>query len=185
MASQGDPVYMSTMERYTENPSEWTYDSLAEGFDFVMRGQHVIKMTERMLFNYVKSNATLPELYFFGKTRTEVMGLLFHLNSPLVPMFEQGTNFLKENGIEDELYKKWLGLSNSVTTSNPEQGTAFNLGQMVLLLVSISALYAFTLIVFCIELVVQRFMKHVKQRSSRTKREVNISKQYWYSLLTN
>lgn len=48
MASQGDPVYVSALERYEENPSEWMYDSLAKGLEFVMRGPHVIKESQHM-----------------------------------------------------------------------------------------------------------------------------------------
>ena len=161
-ASQGDPVYVLAMKKYEENPSEWTYDSLAEGLEFVMSGQHVIKSGEGKLLNYIKSNGMHRKIYVFGQTRSEPECLIFHLNSPLVPMFRQGASFFKENGIENDLYNKWFGLSSPVSASNPEQGTAFDLGQMVWLLVSISALYVLTLIVLCGELLFQR-LKHIQQ----------------------
>ena len=154
MVEEGDPVYVDTWQRYNESPSEWTYHSVDEAIEFVLGGQNVAKIGEDRLLAHLKSNPIEQHLHLFDHNKWQFRYILFHKNSPLLPMFKQGANHFVENGVLDELHQKWFG--KKILVSIPDTGEdegAFGLGQMILVLVIVPALYLLALIIFCVEAV--------------------------------
>ena len=107
--NQGDPDYVAFWQRHQEDPEGTRYNSEKEGLEHIAEGQNVISAGESKLLGYLRSNPTDQNMYFFGHTKWRFNALIFHLNSPLVPMFRQGASFFREKGIEHQLHQKWIG----------------------------------------------------------------------------
>ena len=56
----------------------------------VDRGQNIMIINEPQLLGHLKLHPTSQPLHVFGHHKFEHRCLIFHLNSPLVPMFEMG-----------------------------------------------------------------------------------------------
>ena len=107
--NQDDPDYIAFWQRHQEDPEGTRYNSEKEGIELLARGQNVISAGESKLLGYLRSNPVDQNIYFFGHTKWRFNALIFHLNSPLVPIFNQGARYFREKGIEHQLHQKWIG----------------------------------------------------------------------------
>ena len=78
--------------------------------------------------------------------------MLLHKNSPLLPMFNQGASYLRETGIERELFNKCFGDVEKQIGSTTSEGNILNLGQMGTVFIAMLAVFIVTLFVLCGEL---------------------------------
>ena len=109
---------------------------------------------ETKLMGHLKSNPTDQKLYFFAHSKRQYRSLLFYQNSPVLPMFNQGGQYLREKGIIHQLHLKWIG-SNNLQGGSEAEIMVLTGGQTVLLFVLLIGILAISLVTFCGELVVK------------------------------
>ena len=95
------------------------------------------------------------KLHIFGHGRWKYDNLMFHLNSPLVPMFNLGTGHFREQGIENQLYYKWIGVGYDEGSSLLSM-TVLTPGQVVMAFTFIMSIYMLSLMVLGIEVLTRK-----------------------------
>ena len=91
--------------------------------------------------------------------------MMFHKNSPLVPMFRQGLNHFRENGIENELVLEWFG--DGIEEVAQLEGFALTFGRVVLVLIIMGAMYLFSLFMLGAELTFKRCVQKSSSEDAR------------------
>ena len=119
-------------------------------------------INEKQILGHLQENPTSQQLHVFGKHKFEYRCLIFHKNSPLVPMFEQGVSHFRERGVEHELQTKWFGkwMENKDVVS----GNMLTLGQLGLIFIIMAAIYIICLTGLCGEIMFQ-WLKKLKMVS--------------------
>ena len=152
----GDLVYTEFWRRLTENPDDTTYTSEKDGMELIRSDpKNVIFNDEPNLLGYLKSNTNEQIPYMFAHGRWDFYTLMLHKNSPLSPMFKHGAKVLREKGIEQQLYLKWIGVSeqdNSATLN----AVVLTPGQVILIFSLMMVVYGVSLVLFCGELVASK-----------------------------
>ena len=117
---------------------------------------------------HLKSNPTDQKLYFFAHSKRQYRSLLFYQNSPVLPMFNQGAQYLREKGIIHQLHMKWIGSDNTQGESEAEIMVLTG-GQTVLLFVLLIGILAISMVTFCGELVVKAIL-NMKDNDNKHRR---------------
>ena len=156
---QGDEDYIAFWERYMTDPKETTYSSDKEAVQQITNGRNVILSDENQFMGYLRSNPIEDKLHIFGHGRWKYNALMFHLNSPLVPIFKQGVDQYREKGIESELYLKWIGAGYNDDGLTTLVTTVLTPGQVVLAFAFIILLYMLALIILVGELLAKKFVQ--------------------------
>ena len=78
--------------------------------------------------------------------------LLLHENSPLLPMFNQGVRYLRENGLERQLFYKWFGNWENLNGSTSPEGHILSLKEMLTAFAMMLIAFIVALILLCGEL---------------------------------
>ena len=156
MAELGDQDCISLWQRYEDNPTETTYSSIEHGLQLIESGHNVIWISRNMLLGHLKSNPTKQNILIIRTGKEKFSHMLLHKNSPLLPMFNQGASYLRETGIERELFYKWFGDVDKQIGSTPSEGNILNLGQMVTVFIAMLAVIVVALFVLCGELTFKR-----------------------------
>ena len=159
---QGDADHAAFWERLLEDKSAHTYNGLEEGLEFIAKGQHVIEAQDQLLFNYLKNNPTDQKFYFFGHTSLRKQGIIFPLNSPLVPLFRQGAGYIRERGMEKQLALKWIGNWKASGESLMDT-TVLTAGQTMMIFVTLIGTFGLTLLLLCGELIFMKICKKWKK----------------------
>ena len=159
---QGDPDHVAFWERFLEDKSAHTYSTIKEGLDFIAEGQNVIAPSEQQLFNYLKNNPTNQKLYFFGHNPWRIKGIIFPLNSPLVPIFKQGAGYIRERGMEKQLELKWIG-NWKASDGSLMDTTVLTAGQTMMIFVTLLGTFGLTLLLLCAELIFMKICKKWKK----------------------
>ena len=162
---QGDPDYTSLWHRYDKNPNETTFYSIEEGLERAERGQSVIFFNEQQLQGYLMSNPTNQQLRLFGHKKWEYSCMAFHMNSPLVPMFRQGLNHIRETGIENDIVLQWFG--KGIEEVAQLEGFALTFGRVVLVLIIMGAMYLSSLFMLGAELTFKRCVQKSSSEDAR------------------
>ena len=152
MAELGDQDCTSLWQRYEDNPTETMYSSIEHGLQLIESGQNVIWDSRNMLLGHLKSNPTKQNIQIIKSGKEKFSHIILHKNSPLLSMFNQGASYLREAGIERELYSKWFGDVDKQVGSTPSEGNILNLGQMGSVFIAMLAVFIVTLFVLCGEL---------------------------------
>ena len=161
-AKQGFPEYDTYWERYKESPAEFTFNSIGEGLEHVEDGQNIMMINEKQLLAHLKMNPTSQQLYIFGEHKFEHRCLIFHKNSPLLPMFEQGVSHFREKGIEKELLTKWFGKEmKNIMLSH--EGNILTLKQLGFVFINMAGIWILCLVVLCGEKVYRLVKKARKE----------------------
>ena len=108
-ATQGFNDYVAYWNRYKENPTQFTFGSMEEGLELIDGGQNIMMVNTGQFFAHLKEKPTTHEIYVFGQHAFEFRCLILHMNSPLLPMFEQGVSHFREKGVQQTLFSKWFG----------------------------------------------------------------------------
>ena len=159
---KGDSDYIKLWERYTEDPSKTIYNSEEEGLEIISRGQNVIMTGESKFVGYLKSNPTDQRLFYFGHSKWEERSLLFHRNSPLLPMFNRGACYLREQGIVHLLHLKWFGVGTEKGVSDLMEKTVLNAGQTVMVFALLLCIFGTSLAVLCGEVITKGILQKKK-----------------------
>ena len=159
----GDKDYAKFWERYLDNKESATYRSEKEGLEKITKSNVVILAYDKLM-GYLRANPTDKKLYFFGHFRDPDRANMFCKNSPLVPIFNQGALYLRENGIEHLIGHKWIG-SYKQEYSIMEK-TVLNAGQTVMAFVLLMGCFGMSLIILCGEVIFRKtkFGKAVKSK---------------------
>ena len=160
MAEGGNPDYALLWQRYQENSDETTYGSIESGLELIESGQNVLLVDENMLLGHIKSNPTKQK--FITKNFREYADLgciLFSKESPLLPMFYQGVSYLRESGLQQQLYYKWFGDWDAQRGSISTEGHVLSISEMAIVFVMILTVFVTALIVLCGELLLKKFFK--------------------------
>ena len=158
---KGDPDYIKFWERYTNDPNGTIYNSEEEGLDILSRGQNVIMTGESKFVGYLKSNPTNEKLFYFAHSKWEDRSLMFHGNSPLLPMFNHGACLLREQGIIHLLHMKWFGVGTDQSGASLMEKTVLQAGQTVMVFALLLCIFGLSLAILCGELI----MKVVNDKS--------------------
>ena len=176
-ALQGDPDYVAYWNYVQSNPEEASFPVIKDGLDELRQGQIVVLLDESMLKGYLKNNPTHQQtLEVFWSSQSVSAGLIFPLNSPLVPIFRSGAEKIRERGVQDILTEKWAGkdINQDLTASTMVLGS----GHMILIFAIMLAFYVACLLVFMIEVtqsaVVERLSKHLENGQRRDQRPANV-----------
>ena len=143
-----DSDFVAYWERYLADKSGHTYTSEKEALDIMARGQNVVQFDGSKFMAYLKNNPTDQKLHFFGHEPWEHRCLIFHDNSPLVPILDQGARYLREKGMEHLLYTKWIG-QGSETTESLSDTMVLTIGQTMTTFLFLSATFGLTLFLLC------------------------------------
>ena len=162
---KGDPDYIKFWERYTEDPNGTVYNSEKEGLEILSRGQNVIMTGESKFVGHLKSNPTDQRLFYFGHSKWQDRSLLFHGNSPLLPMFNQGACYLREKGIIHLLHLKWFGVGTEMGGSDLMEKTVLNAGQTVMVFALLLCIFGTSLAVLCGEVITKGILQKKKKKN--------------------
>ena len=159
---QGDVAHKSFWERFLKDKSETTYTKIEEGIKFITEGQNAIEINEAALFPHLKEHPTERKLYFFGHTPWQYYCLIFPLNSPLVPIFKVGANYIRERGMEQQLHHKWIGNWKGSGGSLMDT-TVLTGGQTMMIFITLMGTFGLTLLLLCGEKIVMKISKNLKK----------------------
>ena len=143
-----EPDFVTYWERYLADKSGHTYNTDKEALEIMSRGQNVVHTDESKFIGYLNSNPTDQKLHFFGQEPWEQRCLVFPYNSPLVPILDQGARYLREKGIEHQLYIKWIG-HRSETADSLSDTMVLTIGQTMTTFLFLSGTFCLTLVLFC------------------------------------
>ena len=140
------------MEAVESNPDEYLYSDIYDGLQRLEEANTVTYAMESSLLAVNKADPkSISNLKTFVKGKYEYWGLLFTLNSPLLPMFRKATQKTFEYGIYKRSYSKWIG--GEIKSQGAVDTMVLSIGQMfiaflyILLFVFLSL---FTLFMECL-----------------------------------
>ena len=132
------------------NPDEASFNDIKEGLDELKEAQTVIFLDDSMFKGYLKSNPTHQQnLEVFWSSESVSAGLIFPLNSPLVPIFRSGAEKINERGVQDILSEKWTG--KDINQDSTAATMVLGSGQMILIFAIMLSFYIFCLLMLVVE----------------------------------
>ena len=158
-AEDGISDYIILWKRYQANPSDTIYKSVEHGLQLIEEGKNVIDIDRQLLLAHLKSNPTKQDIHFVlnNKEQIDYANIILEKNSPLLPMFLKGLTYLKENGLERQIFYRWFGEFNGEKSSTEN---VLTFGQMVLVFVMMMVVFVIALFVLCAELA---FKNHINR----------------------
>ena len=156
---QGDQDYVEFWNRHLQDKNNTVYTSEEEGIKAISKGKYVILAFDKLI-GFLKDNPTDKKLHFFDQAHDGYSSLMFHMNSPLVPLFKQAAHYLREKGIEYQLKEKWFGTYRS--EYSPMEKTVLSTGQTVMAFVLLLGCFGMSIIILCGEVI---FRKTILRRS--------------------
>ena len=177
MAKRGDPDYALLWQRYQENSTESTFDSIQDGLELMESGQNVLLMEQNMLLGHLKSHSTKQEIKVIERENLGFGCILFSKNTPLLPMFNQGVRHFRESGLEGQLFFKWFGKLNKQSGSNTSGGQALTLSEMVTAFIMMLVVFIVAFFVLCGELTLKQFFN--KQSYNGQRRDIKYVYSYY------
>ena len=143
---QGDPDYVEFWNRHLQDKENTVYNSEKEGIEAITGGKVVILAFDKLIA-FLKDNPTDEKLHFFDEARDGDSSLMFHTNSPLLPLFKQGAHYLREKGIEYQLKQKWFG---TYKREYPiMEKTVLDAGQTVMAFVLLLGCFGMSMVILC------------------------------------
>ena len=98
------------MKAVESNPEEYLYSDIYDGLQRLEEANTAIYVVESLLRSVNKEDPVATStLKTFGKGKYDYWGMLFTMNSPLIPMFRKATPKTFEYGILKRSMAKWLG----------------------------------------------------------------------------
>merc|ERR1712115_769373 len=102
---------------------------MESGLEYIEKGNNVMLVDKNQLLGHMKSHSTLANIQMINPITGDhgLACLLLHENSPLLPMFNEGVRYLRENGLERQLFYKWFGKWENQNGSTPPEGYIISL----------------------------------------------------------
>ena len=166
-ALQGDPDYVAYWNYAQSNHEIATFLGIKDGLDELMQDQTIIFLDESMLKGYLMNNPSHHQkLEVYWRSESVSSGLIFPLNSPLVPIFWSGAEIVRERGIQDILIAKWTGkdIDQELASATMVLGS----GQMILIFVIMLIFYVVCLFLFMIEVAQSAVVKFRHRESFKS-----------------
>ena len=166
-AERGDPDYIAIWQQYEDKATETLFDSIEDGLEHIEKGKNVMFVDKNQLFGHMKSHSTTGNIHMINAITKDhgLACLLLHNNSPLLPIFNQGVRYLRENGLERQMFYKWFG--DWEKHSTPPEGHILSLGEMLTVFVMMLAVFGVVLIVLCGELTFKQFFSCLTRHGQR------------------
>ena len=158
-AKAGDPDFMALWQRYLENPTGTTFNSVKHGIELIENEKNVIWLNEKIeLFYIMRSNASLENIHTIRAPKVASLYLILQKNSPLLPIFNLGVSYLRESGLDNQLINQWFGgpQTNGIT---PPEGHILTFGQMITIFLMMLVVFVVAPIVLCGEVFFKSFIK--------------------------
>ena len=159
---QGDKDHIEFWERWNKDKEGNSFASEEDGFEKIKKGQYVIESGESTLMGYLHNNPTDQKLHFFGQSGVMFLGLIFHLNSPLVPIFKHGALHIRERGMERQMWLKWMPPFKGSGNSAFEK-SVLTVGQTFVIFIILMGIF----IVAVLFLVAEMFYEKVNKYKAR------------------
>ena len=159
-AAKGDPDYVAIWQQYEDNATDTLFSSMESGLEYIEKGNNVMFVDKNQLLGHMKSHSTLDNMHMINAmTRDHGLAcLLLHENSPLLPMFNQGVRYLRENGLERQLFYKWFGNWENQNGSTPPEGHIISLREMLTSFAMMLVVFVVALILLCGELTFKQLL---------------------------
>ena len=160
MAERGDTNYALLWQRYETNSNETTFGSIQNGLELMENGQNVLLVDENKLLGYIKSHPTNQKIVTLnlGKSWESVAQsacIMFSKNTPLLPMFNQGVSYIRESGLQGQLFSKWFEKLDK--QSGSLEGRVITLSEMVSGFAMMLVVFVVSLIMLCGELAMKKY----------------------------
>ena len=162
-AAKGDPDYVAIWQQYEDNNTDTLFNSMESGLQYIENGNNVMFVDKNQLLGHMKSHSTLDNMHIINAmTRDHGLAcLLLHDNSPLLPMFNQGVRYIRENGLERQLFYKWFGNWENQNGSTPPEGHIISLREMLTSFAGMLVVFVVALFLLCGELTFKRLFSPV------------------------
>ena len=170
---QGDKDHTEFWERWNKDKEGNSFASEKEGFEKIKEGRYVIETFESALFSYLRNNPIDQNLHFFGQSGVFFPALIFHLNSPLVPIFKHGVLHIRERGMEQQMSMKWMPPFKESGNSAIEK-SVLTAGQAFVIFMILTGTYIVTVLFLVAEMVYVK-VKEYKARQGEAMRSHNLS----------
>ena len=159
-AAKGDPDYVAIWQQYEDNATDTLFSSMESGLEYIEKGNNVMLVDKNQLLGHMKSHSTLDNMHMINAmTRDHGLAcLLLHENSPLLPMFNQGVRYLRENGLERQLFYKWFGNWENQNGSTPPEGHIISLREMLTSFAMMLVVFVVALFLLCGELTFKQLL---------------------------
>ena len=109
-AQQGDPDYATFWDRVENQREETVFETVEEGLIRIANERAVMHVFDGMLRGFFRDNPFYQQrLKIFARQKPIFNAIIVNKNSPLKPMFDLGTRFLRENGVIEQMLKDWTG----------------------------------------------------------------------------
>ena len=109
-AMDGDPDFVSFVERMDNNPEGTYFSSIEEGLAKLQEGQNVIHIIEGMFNGFLLANPNHHQsLKVFATEKSRFDALIFPLNSPVREVMKLANTRMFENSAVGYLIQKWEG----------------------------------------------------------------------------
>ena len=156
MAERGDTNYALLWQRYKQNSNETTFGSIQNGLDLMKNGQNVLLVDENKLLGYIKSHPTNQKIVTLNLGKSwESACIMFSKNTPLLPMFNQGVSYIRESGLQGQLFFKWFEKLDK--QSGSLEGRVITLSEMVSGFAMMLVVFVVSLIMLCGELAMKKY----------------------------
>ena len=141
------------------------------GFKYeITRVNNVIYVQQNMLLGHLKANSKGQKIHTIKVKKFALNGILLHKNSPIRPLFMHGVTYLKESGLERQLFYKWFGELGKLNDSTPFEGHIITLGQLVTLFLMIALVFTIALVLLCGEILLKKVIHKISyQRRNPTR----------------
>ena len=156
MAERGDTNYALLWQRYQRNSNETTFASIQNGLELMENGQNVLLVDENKLLGYIKSHPTKQKIVTLNLGKSwESACIMFSKNTPLLPMFNQGVSYIRESGLQGQLFSKWFEKLDK--QSGSLEGRVITLSEMVSGFAMMLVVFVVSLIMLCGELAMKKY----------------------------
>ena len=159
-AAKGDPDYIEIWQQYEDNATDSLFYSMESGLEYIEKGKNVLFVDKNQLLGHMKSHSTVDNMHMInaGTTDHGLACLLLHDNSPLLPMLNQGVKYLRENGLERQLFYKWFGNWENQNGSSPPEGHIVSLRDLLTSFAGMVVALVATLVLLCLEITFKQFL---------------------------
>ena len=121
-------------DQVQEDPDGFKFDSIKKALDDAQTESIVVWTDTGKLMSYLRANPNAAaNLQVFGKGKTDTLHIMLYKNSPLTPMFRQGSLRLYENGMVDHMLSKWMRVPNFKKRLSLKSRMVVGIGQIVLI----------------------------------------------------
>ena len=166
-AKGGDPDYISIWQQYKDISTETIFYSIENGLDLIENGQNVMLVDQNQLFGHIKSHSSNQSIHVINVRDLGLGCILFQKNSPLLPMFNQGVRYLRETGLERQLFYKWFGGLDKQNGATHSEVHTLTLWEVVTFLILMLVSFVVAPIVLCGELTFKQFCNRLTIRGQR------------------